>query len=176
MLVIELACLRGVGNEFIIKEGGLVWVGGLQNESESMQTLLFQSPYSESLVPEYIRKTNRWITNNLHKISWEDGYIPYSQMPATLSQFSKGWGPIFTKGSEKAQFLSTILGEKVFDLDDFDCPKADELALPLMTTCLVGHTKHCALFKALRYAKWLSCAKPTHPINVSGVFKHPMAC
>ena len=153
MLFLDIACLRGVGYEYIVKELACV---DLKNENEQkMQSFLFQSPYAQIRVRPSIRKSNTWVENNLHKISWEDGYIPYFRLTEILETVCQNQKHIFTKGSEKAKFLSTLIGKTVTDLDKMSCPKAEKINLAVLS-CSFHHKEHCALHKCLKYAAWLN--------------------
>lgn len=153
MFVLSIECLRGLGNGFIIKELAIIELK--HNDEQNIQNLHFEAPYPSYLLPNYIRRTNRWITRTLHGMEWGDGYIPYSKLKILLSDAIGSDKNIFAKGSENCAILSNILGREVSNLEIFGCPKVDDIDIP-MVSCIWNHrSKSCAINKGLKYASWL---------------------
>ena len=67
---------------------------------------------------------------------------------------------VFAKGLEKCRMLTTFLGQKVQNLDDYDCRKIQDLAktdsLWICSSCPFRHKTrlHCAERKAKLCGEW----------------------
>jgi hypothetical protein len=153
-LVLEGSFLRGRTGQLVVKE--LAIVSG-SNGCRQMQTYHFKAPHPSWLLPKPIQRTNCWVTCKLHSISWDTGNIAYDLMPDLLRDSVSGEDFIVTKGSEKAAFFSEIIGRTVVDLATLECPKAENIHMSSPYICGFGHVTHCALNKAVKYAKWLTC-------------------
>jgi hypothetical protein len=154
MIIVELAYLRGHDGKLIVKELALVGIGYADN-SKSIQTYLLKAPCPLWTLSKAAQNTNQWITSNLHSLPWGVGQISYSELPNLVKESVQGHTRVVTKGSEKAMFLAEILGIPIIDLDNFECPKADNIFLEQTVVCGYGHVEGCALTKALKYAEWL---------------------
>ena len=67
---------------------------------------------------------------------------------------------VFAIGPEKCRLLSRFLGQKVENLDDYDCPKIQDLVKTDSSwICSSDHCRdnrrfHCAARKAKVYGEW----------------------
>ena len=67
---------------------------------------------------------------------------------------------VFAKGLEKCRLLSTLLGQNVENLDDYGCPKIQDLvktdSLWICCSYLFRHKTrlHCAKREAKVYGEW----------------------
>lgn len=94
--VVEFHGFKDNDNRFIVKELAIV--------SILFQThLVFLPPYYFRRLNYKSRKTARWLSNNFHLISWDEGSIPYNE--ELIRMLCKPFKVIHTKGLEKAQFL-----------------------------------------------------------------------
>src|SRR5215470_11678303 len=158
--VVDVACLKDSKGELVVKE--LVIVNGT-SENSSVGNFHFLPPHAGSQLPLKVRKTNYWVTCNLHGISWEDGYIQYSRLKQILlDALPNNFVPsvVYVKGQEKCDFLSELLsGAYTFtDLDKLSCPKSSELPLPSpLRSCHVHRfsPKECPLVKCYQYINWM---------------------
>ena len=95
------------------------------------------------------------------------GLIPYSKLVEILrTAASRFKGHIYTKGSEKATFLSSLIGAVVHNLDDYGCPKFTTgnpfssmgVFPPRSTACIYKNhvtNDHCAQYKCIMYFEFL---------------------
>jgi hypothetical protein len=157
MLIIELCCLRGRGGGYVIKE--LAATGVEKGGAKTLQTFMFQPPYAENQLGTEERRTNRWVTGNLHSISWSDGYIPYDKLTDILIELTFDHAQIFVKGSEKQRMIGNLIGRVVYDLDWLLCPKAEDIYIPNPIRCMFMHVEGCALSKCVKYAAWYADKK-----------------
>jgi len=156
-VTMNIQCLRGKDNELVVKEFAFVYTDE-SKQKKKLQSFLFESPYEESELPENVKRTNQWVTNNLHGIKWTHGHLSQSKFRSILKYACSLSDNIYAKGSDQTAFLSLLSGgKKIVDLDVMQCPKADDLKLD--TSCGFPHDKHCALNKSIKYASWISAKK-----------------
>jgi hypothetical protein len=154
MIFLSVAYLRGKDNELVIKEVGFVKLNPNTGSSQ-VQCFLFKPPYGEGELSDKQTSANAFMTRNFHKIKWNDGHIPYTQLSYILLQACKGEREIYAKGSEQARLFSKVCNMRVFDLDEIGCPKAQKIKINNIHSCIVPHTDHCAMAKCLKYAEWM---------------------
>ena len=132
----------------IIKELGLFIDGSVQGFS-------FCPP--KSFKPN---KQTSWNTNHLHGIAWSSGKLEYENLFAVFFDIKVKNAEVFAKGLEKCRLLTTFLGQNVENLDDYDCPKFQDLVKSdSLWTCSSYHFRHktrllCAERKATVYGEW----------------------
>ena len=81
------------------------------------------------LPPKKFKATSQsvWCTKHLHGINWSSGYEKYSELEKILKNLITPETDFFAKGYEKCKILSEILETKVTNLDDYTCPKVQNL-------------------------------------------------
>ena len=99
----------------IIKELGLFIDGSLQGFS-------FCPP--KTFKPN---KQTSWNTKHLHGIAWSSGKLDYEKLFAVFYDIKVMNAEVFATGLEKCRLLTTFLGQNVENLDDYDCPKIQDL-------------------------------------------------
>ena len=99
----------------IIKELGLFIDGSLQGFS-------FCPP--KSFKPN---KQTTWNTSHLHGSAWSSGKLDYEKLFAFFYDIKVMNAEAFAKGFEKCRLLTRLLGQIVEKLDDYDCPKIQDL-------------------------------------------------
>lgn len=117
----------------------------------------FLPPFAWEQLSAKKRKTNAWLIRYCHGLRWESGELPYSALQTILLSICISYTDIYVKGLEKTIFLEHLLGRKVLDLNDFNCPKMKDLESKEVC-CPVHSTpfKHCALAKATAYASFIN--------------------
>ena len=100
----------------IIKELGLFIDGSLQGFS-------FCPP--KSFKPN---KQTTWNTIHLHGIAWSSGKLDYEKLFAVFYDIKLMNAEVFAKGLEMCILLTTFLGQNVENLDDYGCPKIQDLS------------------------------------------------
>ena len=132
----------------IIKELGLFIDGSVQGFS-------FCPP--KTFTPNNQRK---WNTNHLHVIAWSSGKLDYEKLFAVFYDIKVMNAAVFAKGLEKCRLLTTFLGQKLENLDDYGCPNIQDLvktdSLWNCSSCPFRHKTrlHCAERKAKVYGEW----------------------
>ena len=99
----------------IIKELGLFTDGSVQGFS-------FCPP--KTFKPN---KNTHWNTRHLHGIVWSSGKLEYEKLFAVFYDMKLMNAVLFAKGFEKCRLLTRLLEQKVEILDDYCCPKTQDL-------------------------------------------------
>ena len=68
-----------------------------------------------------------WNTKHLHGIAWSSGKLDYEKPFAVFSDIKVMHAVVFAKGLEKCRLLTNLLGRNVENLDDYGCPKIQDL-------------------------------------------------
>ena len=136
----------------IIKELGLFIDGSVQGFS-------FCPP--KTFKPN---KQTTWNTKHLHGIAWSSGKLDYDKLFAVFYDIKVMNAEVFAKGFEKCRLLTRLLGQNVENLDDYGCPKIQDLAregkvnsswicssYPIRQKTRL----HCAERKAKVYGDWV---------------------
>ena len=132
----------------IIKELGLFIDGSVQGFS-------FCSP--KTFKPN---KQSSWNTKHLHGIAWSSGKLDYEKLFAVSYDIMMMNAEVFAKGFEKCKLLTSLLGQNVENLDDYGCPKIQDLvktdSLWNCSSYPFRHKTrlHCAERKAKVYGDW----------------------
>ena len=119
-----------------------------------------------SFCPPKTFKPNKqatWNTNHLHGIAWSSGKLEYEKLFAVFYDIKVMNAEVFAKGFEKCRLLSRLLGQIVENLDDYGCPKIQDLAGEgkvnsswICSSYPFRHKTrlHCAERKAKVYGDW----------------------
>ena len=131
----------------IIKELGLFINGSLQGFS-------FCPP--KTFKPN---KQTTWNTSHLHGIAWSSGKLDYEKLFAVFYDIKAMNAEVFAEGLEKCRLLTNLRGQNVENLDDYGCPKIQELVKTdsswICSSFLFRHktSLHCAERKAKVYGE-----------------------
>ena len=139
----------------IIKELGLFIDGSVQGFS-------FCPP--KTFKPN---KETIWNTNQLHGIAWSSGKLEYEKLFAVFYDLKVTNAEMFAKVFEKCRLLNRLLGQNVENLDDYSCPKIQDL---------VGEGKTnsswiCSSYP-LRHKTGLHCAERTAKVYGDWAMQH----
>jgi len=90
-------------------------------------------------------------------ISWDDGIIAYSSLFQTLTEATANFAHLYAKGTAKCQFLTSLLGRTVQNLDTFGCHsrKSFRMTTGSSLPCHKFPNKSCAARNALSLHGWL---------------------
>ena len=132
----------------IIKELGLLCDGSLQG-------FLFCPP--KTFKPN---KQTTWNTSHLHGIAWSSGKLDYEELFGVFYDKKVMNAEVVAKGLEKCRLLTTFLGQNVGNLDDYGCPKIQDLVrTDKLWNCSSYPFRqktrlHCAESRAKLYGEW----------------------
>ena len=99
----------------IIKELGLFIDSSLQG---------FSFCPSKTFKPN---KQTSWNTKHLHGIAWSSGKLDYEKLFAVFYDTKVMNAEVFAKGLETCRLLTNLLRQNVENLDDYGCPKIQDL-------------------------------------------------
>ena len=88
----------------------------------SVQRFSFCPP--KSLKPS---KKTTWNTSHLHGIVWSSRKLDYEKLLAVFYNIKVMNAEVFAKGLEKCRLLTRLLGQNVENLDDYGCPKIQNI-------------------------------------------------
>ena len=101
--------------EKIIEELGLFIDGSLQRFS---------------ICPPETFKSNKlttWNTSHLHGMAWSSRKLVYEKLFTVYQDLKVMNAEVFAKGVEKFRLLARLLGQNVEGLDDYGCPKVQNI-------------------------------------------------
>jgi hypothetical protein len=124
-VVVDYVSLKGHHNEVVIKELAIVGAGVIQ-------TYHFKSPYFMA---------NHGSTEN--GMNWEDGHIPYTQLPTVLSEAVAGYTHLYAYGDFKCKFLASLINRTFLNLEDLRCPNPQDLRPPEFSCGFPCHKFPC---------------------------------
>ena len=106
------------------------------------------------------KKQTTWNTRHLHGITWSSGKLDYEKLFAVFYDIKVLNAEVFAKGLEKCRLLTSLLGQNVENLDDYGCPKIQDLvktdSLWNCSSYPFRHKTrlHCVERKAKVYGVW----------------------
>ena len=117
--------------------------------------------------PKIFKATSQsaWCTKHIHGINWNSGHEKYTELEKILKKLKAPETEFFAKGYEKCKILSEILETKVTNLDDYACPKVQNLIFKdeeYDWRCSnypfrYANTLHCAERKPFAERTWTRC-------------------
>ena len=99
-----------------------------------------------------------WCTQNLHQIAWDSGSLSYKTIPGILKVVTTHKATFLAKGTEKCKIIAKLMGVHVENLEDYGCPKIEQLEMstdecsnyPIQHK----HCLHCAERKVKTFGDW----------------------
>ena len=101
-----------------------------KNEIKELGLFVDGSLHGLSICPPKSFKPNKqttWNTSHLHGIAWSSGKQDYEKLFAVFYDIRVLNAEVFAKGFEKFRLLTNLLGRNVENLDDYGCPKIQNL-------------------------------------------------
>ena len=105
-------------------------------------------------------KETTWNTSHLHVIEWSSGKVDYANLFAVFYDIKVMNAEVSAKGLEKCTLLTSLLGQNLEKLDDYGCPKVQDLVRMdsswICSSYPFRHKTrlHCAERKAKVYGEW----------------------
>ena len=72
-------------------------------------------------------KQTTWNTSHRHGIAWSSGKLEYEKLFAVFYDIKVMKAEVFAKGFKNCRLLNRLLAQNVEDLDDYGCPKIQDL-------------------------------------------------
>jgi len=136
----RLWVLRGRQNEEVVKEVSVA-------AENVIETFNFKSPY--------IMTADGCDKNGL---SWTDGQQDYDKLRETINEVVSGYAHLYAYGITKTRFLTELLTQPVWNLEDFKCPQPHGFKAELSCgmPCHKNYLNNsCATRNAHTLFKWL---------------------
>ena len=105
-------------------------------------------------------KQTTWNTSHLHGIAWSSGKLQYEKLFAVFYEIKVMKAEVFAEGFEKCRPLTDLLRRNVENLDDYGCPRIQDLVKTdsswMCSSYPYRHKTrlHCAERKAKMYGDW----------------------
>ena len=105
-------------------------------------------------------KQTSWNTKHVHRIAWSNGKLDYEKLFAVFNDIKVMNAEPFAEGLEKCRLLTRLLGQNVENLDDYSCPKIQDLvkrdSLWICSSYPFRHKTRldCAERKTKVYGEW----------------------
>ena len=105
-------------------------------------------------------KQTTWNRSHLHGIAWSSGKLNSEKLFAVFYDIRVMIAEVFAKGLEKCRLLINLLGRNVENMDDYDCPKIQDLVKTDSSWICSSYPfryktrLHCAERKAKVYGDW----------------------
>lgn len=148
--IIEFQAFRGDANEFIIKELVI-----LDLMTSVVYYFLFKPPFPFSSLHGKALRTNRWLMNYFHHISWTDGFTGYEELNNIMYYYCQQYDAIHTTGEEKAKWIQMYSTAPVKN-----CTYDKGFGYDISDICISVHNpqhrvSNCALSRAYRLRAFL---------------------
>ena len=101
-----------------------------KNKTKELRLFIDGSLQGFSFCPPKTFKPNKqtsWNAKYLHGIAWSSGKLDYEKLFAVFYDIKVMNAEVFAEGLEKCRLLTNLLGQNVETLDDYGCPKIQDL-------------------------------------------------
>ena len=156
-LIVDIECYVDVNNEYVVKEMAMK-----NTSTGQLQCIIFAPPYPFDELPRKMQQHNMWIYENIHRIPWDSGSVPYDTLKHQVESAALTASSIYAKGHEKCKLLKKLFNKKIIDLNTLQCPSPYRIEGDYHG-CFVKsheHLEHCALRKCLKLSAWLCKNNP----------------
>ena len=102
-----------------------------KNIIKELGLLIDGSAQGFSFCPPKIFKPNKrttWNKSQLHGVAWKSGKLEYEKLFLVFYDIKLMNAEVFAKEFEKCRLLTRLLGQNIENLDDYGCPKIQNLA------------------------------------------------
>ena len=133
--------------------------------ANTIDTIHFLPPVQFNNLSKEEKKAYNWVSKFLHGLRWDEGEYPYSYLDQIFDsiRLSNPNSHLFAKGTQKSVLLAEYLKLPVTNLEDFGCPKIEQLLGQEKQICkrhshlLPSHQllKHCTRRKSKVFFDWL---------------------
>ena len=103
-------------------------------------------------------------TSHLHGIAWSSGKLEYEKLFAVFYNIKVMNAEVFAEGIKKCRLLTNLLGRNVENLDDYGCPKIQDLVK-------TDSSWICSSYR-FRHKTRLHCAKRKTKVYGDRVMQH----
>lgn len=148
--VVEMQAFSDSNNNFIVKE--LVF---LDMKTNAVYYFLFKPPFHFTHLSKKAQKSNRWLMNKYHYITWGEGFTSYKEVYNIMNLFCSKFNKYYTSGSNKKKWISNYTTKNVNDITIDRSFKESYKGICVCVQNENHNTSNCALQKAHRLAAFL---------------------
>lgn len=149
--VVEMQCFVGNRNDFIVKE--LVLLDIINGVT---YFYFMKAPFPFKDLDKKAQRTNRWLTNNLHHIDWNEGFNSYKEVDNIMYNFGAKFNRFYTTGLEKQKWIQMYTTGLVYNvLVDKKFEWRGNSGLCISMKNREHANSGCALHRAFRLAAFL---------------------
>lgn len=129
-------------------------------KTRQLHHFFIKPPFSRCLLSKTDESVVRYCENHLHRIKWNSGSVHMASVFEFLKKLPSNT-ILYTKGLEKVRILHKLCkGFQIKNLEDYDCPKVDEIKSAVENECPLGFHLHkntlsCATKKSELFASFL---------------------
>lgn len=155
-VVIDIQSLKDKFNHFTPKEVAVTAV-----HSTYFGHWIVKSTHAHDDLPPAIKRQNRWLQSNHHGISWTEGDTTVQAIELILKKIATEADRIFTRGSDKASYLTRLTGCFIINLEEDDEVPSFRNLPTGNTRCIYhgllrkNHIYKCALDNVTKIKAWL---------------------
>lgn len=156
-IVIDIQGLKDKYNHFIPKEVAVVSL-----KTSYLGHWIISPPYAYNALPPSVKRQNTWLQCNHHGIEWSEGETPLRTVEATLKKIAVQADRLFTRGADKAAYLTQLTDCFVINLEEEENAPPFRNLSESNTFCIYHGLQRnncvfrCALNNAVIIKKWLS--------------------
>lgn len=143
--VVEFQAFRNNKDKFIIKE-----LAFFDISTNVVNYFLFKPPFAFRKLNSKSSRTNKWLTNHLHRISWNEGFTQYKELDSIMYHYCQQYDEIYTSGEEKSKWIEMYCTSDVMSvtLDKNFIPELNGLCIGVKNP--LHKLSNCALSRAYR--------------------------
>lgn len=147
--ILDLQCILGVDNKYMIKEMSIV-------DTESFATQHWIFKHSHETQNAKSRSVNKWLERNYHNLSLEYGDVEYDEVNRILNSLK--FERIYVKGEQKQKIVQDFIPHvHIINTEDMDCPRLNQLCYDNLPCCIFHmdlNPRQCTFYKVFALRKW----------------------
>lgn len=149
--VVECQAFYDSDDEYIVKE-----LTFLDMNTNVVYYFLFKPPFSFRKLFKKAQRSNKWLMNNYHYITWGEGFTSYKDVNSIMYHFCSKFTTFYTTGSKKRNWIKMYTTRNVYDTLIDRSFKDNYEGVCLSVQNQFHSVSNCALQKAYRLAAFLN--------------------
>lgn len=148
--VVEFQAFSNSNDEYIIKE-----LTFFDMSTNAVYSFLFKPPFPFRQLNKKAQRSNKWLMNNYHYITWEEGFTSYNEVHSVMYHFCSKFTKFYTTGSQKRNWINMYTTKDVYDILIDKTFKETYEGICVYVQNHGHSSSNCALQKAYRLASFL---------------------
>lgn len=149
--VVEFQAFRNNQDKFIVKE-----LAFFDISTNVVNYFLFKPPFPFKKLNTKSSRTNKWLMEHLHHITWDEGFTEYKELDSIMYHYCQQYDKIYTTGDEKSKWIRMYSTSNVTNIilnKDF---ATDLNGLCIGVKSPQHKTANCALSRAYKVGRFIS--------------------